>query len=259
MLLRIGSGEQRDVLEHAAEIHFHQMKFASPHEVNESLHHAVEPMNLAADDIHVTAGIRVELRELVLQELQVEHDGVDGILHFMSNAAGHASAGREAAGHLNFVADAAHGFGVAHNQQRADLGAFLLNKIQRHLHAPAGGRDKLALRERSPAFKSVEHRGAERRVPGKNFRDGSAQQFSSRPAEKALHRRAHQHDAGVSREQHQAVLQLRHELVHVVFQSGKNFPAVAHLPAKVGDLQSDQAEFVVFRFCPRTVPRLPPN
>ena len=181
----------------------------------------------------------------------MQHDGIDGILYLVGNAAGHASAGREAAGHLDFVSDAAHRLGVAHDQQSADLSALFLNKIQRDLDAPAGGSDKLALRERTPVFKSIQHRGSERRVAGEDFLYRSAQQFGARPAEEALDRRAHQHHAGVSREQHQAVLQLRHELVHVVFQGGKNFPAVAHLPAQVGDLQRDQPEFVVFRFVSR--------
>ena len=36
-------------------------------------------------------------------------------------------------------------------------------------------------------------------------------------------------------EQHQAVLQVGHDLVDVVFQGGENLLGIAHLPADVGD------------------------
>ena len=97
-------------------------------------------------------------------------------------------------------------------------------------------------------LESVDHQRGQGRISGEDFPGGSAQQFCPRPAQEALDRRAHQYHAGVSREQHQAILQLGHELVDVVFQSGKNLLAIAHLPAQMGDLQRDQSEFVVFRF-----------
>src|SRR5271155_3240213 len=148
----------------------------------------------------------------------MKHDGIDGILYLVGNAASDASAGREAAGHLDLVPDAAHGLGVAHDEQSADLGILLLNEIQRYLDAPASGCDELALRQGAPVFKSIQHRGAERRVSGKDLLYRTAQQLSPRAAEEALHWRTYQHHAAVAREQHQAVLQFRNELVYVVFQ-----------------------------------------
>src|SRR5580698_1207790 len=120
----------------------------------------------------------------------------------MGNAAGDASAGREAAGHLNFISDAPDGLGVAHDEQGADLRALLLDKIQRDLDAAAGGSDKLALRKRTPALESIEYHGSERGIDGEYVLHRSTQQRSPRPAEEALDGSADQDNAGVPGEQH---------------------------------------------------------
>ena len=83
--------------------HFHQMQLASPHEVDQGLHHAVEPVNFVADDVHMAAGIGIQLHQLVLQQLQMQDDGIDGILYFVGNAAGYASAGRKGGGTSRFL------------------------------------------------------------------------------------------------------------------------------------------------------------
>src|SRR5712671_850696 len=108
MLFRFRRGEQSDIVQQAAEVDLHQMQFASPHEVHQSLHHPVEAMNFASDNIHVAASVGIELCQLVLQELEMKNDGVDGVLHFVGDAAGDASAGGEAAGHFDFISNAAH-------------------------------------------------------------------------------------------------------------------------------------------------------
>src|ERR1700722_6887313 len=78
VLFGFGISEERDIVEQAAEINFDQMEFAGAHEVDQSLHDAVETVNFAADDVHVAAGIGIELGELVLQKLQMENDRIDG-------------------------------------------------------------------------------------------------------------------------------------------------------------------------------------
>ena len=67
--------------------------------------------------------------------------------------------------------------------------------------------------------------------------NGASQKFRARTAQKPFHRRADQHHARVAREQHQAILQLGHELVDVVLEGGEDFPAVANLAAQVGNFQ----------------------
>jgi len=195
----------------------------------------------------VSAEVPESLRRFVCEKLKVKDNCINRILYFMSDAAGQASAGREAAGHLDFVSDAPHGLRVAHDQKSADLTALLVHEIQRHLYMPAGGGNKLA-RERTPAFESFQYGISERRVAGEHIFRRSAQQFSPWTPQETLDRSAYQHHLRVPGEQHQSVLKLGHELVHVVFQRGKNLLAVAHLPAQVGNLQGDQPEFVVFRF-----------
>src|SRR5580704_9507198 len=125
MLFRVGGGKHGNFFEQLAEVHFDQVQLAGAHEVDERLYDAVESVNLAADDVHVAARIRVKERKLVLQKLQVKHDRVNRIFYFVGNTAGDASAGREAAGHLDFVADAAHGLSIAHDQKSADLSILL--------------------------------------------------------------------------------------------------------------------------------------
>src|SRR5208337_543335 len=115
----------------------------------------------------------------------------------------------------------------------------------------ACGGHKLALHERTLALEGVQHQSSQGRIAEENFTRSLTQQFGARPAEEPLNWRAHQHYAGVPREEHQAILQLRHKLIHVVFQRGENFPAVSHLPAEIRDLQRDQTEFVMLRFFPR--------
>ena len=66
----VRSREQSDFVEQAAEVHFDQMQFAGAHEVDQSLHDSIKPLNLAADNVHVAAGVGIQLRQLVLQELQ---------------------------------------------------------------------------------------------------------------------------------------------------------------------------------------------
>ena len=48
----------------------------------------------------------------------------------MRDPASEAPAGREAAGHLDLIANPAHGFGIAHDQQSADLRRLFLNEIE---------------------------------------------------------------------------------------------------------------------------------
>src|ERR1700722_15814421 len=146
----------------------------------------------------------------------MENDRIDGIFDFVGNAAGDASAGGEAAGHFDFIANAADGFGVTHDEERADLRAFLGNKIQRDLNATAGGGDELALRGGTPALECVEDGSGKSATAGENLSGGFSQQFAAGHAEEALDRGADQHYARVAGKEHKAILQRGHELAAVV-------------------------------------------
>ena len=237
VLFGVRSGELRDFFHQAAQVDFFQVKIARAGEIDQRLHHAIEAADFAVDDVHVAAGIGLLLGQFVAQELQVQHDGVDGILYFVSHAAGEASAGGEAARHLDLVANAADRFGVAHDQQRADLRIFFLHEVERHLDALSSGASNSRCdkgRRRSNASSSATDRGES---PVKYFLHSVAEKFRARTAQKSFDRRAHQHHARVAREQHQAILQLGHELIDVVFEGRENFSAVANLAAQVGNFQ----------------------
>src|ERR1035437_10589371 len=92
-------------------------------------------MNLASDDVHVAAGVRIDLADLFAQQLEVNDDGIDGIFYFMGNAGGEPPNGRQTARQFNFVLDSAHRFDVTHGEQRADTLAALGNEIERNLYA----------------------------------------------------------------------------------------------------------------------------
>ena len=156
MLLGVGSGELGHVFHQAAQVDFFQMKIARAGEIDQRLHYAIETADFAVDDVHVTPRVRFLLGQLVAQQLQMKHDGVDGILHFVGHAAGEASAGGKAARHFDLVANAPHRFRIAHDQQRADLRVLLLHEIERNLDALSSGRLELALRQGAPPLKGIE-------------------------------------------------------------------------------------------------------
>src|SRR5208337_1240916 len=233
------------IFQKAAQVDLFQVKVARPGEIHESLHDAIQPSNLAVNNVHVALSVGLLLGQLVAQQLQVQHDGVDGILDFVGDAAGEASAGGKAARHFDLVADALDRFGVAHDQQSADLGVLLLDEVERYLHALSASCLELAFRERPAALESVEQSRPQARIAVKYFLNRMTKQFGARAAEKSLHRSADQDHAGIAGEKHQAILQFGHKLIHVVLEGGENFSAIANLPAQIGNLQGDQTVLIV--------------
>src|SRR5579871_290261 len=177
----------------------------------------------------------------------MQHDGVNGILDLVRDAAGEAAAGREPAGHLDFVADPLYRFRVAHDEQSADLRVFLLHEIEGNLHALAAGRLELPLRNGALALEGIEEGGTDAGIAVEDFADGAAQQLTPGASEESFDRGADQHDTGITGEEHQAILQLGHELIDVVFQCRENFASVADLASEVGNLERDQSVFVMPR------------
>ncbi len=114
---RIGSGQDSHLFKHFAQIHVVEMQIARPREVDEDLHDAVEPANFVADDVDVAARLGIVLLHFVLQQLQVQHDGVDRILNFVSDAARESAAGGKAARDFNLIFNPANRFGIAHGEQ----------------------------------------------------------------------------------------------------------------------------------------------
>src|SRR5208282_896295 len=103
----LGRGQRRYALQNFAQIHVFQTQIAGTGEVHQDLHNAVEAVNFVADDVHVAAGFGIVLLQFVLQQLQVQHNGVDGVLDFVGHAPGQASAGGKAPRHFDVVFNAA--------------------------------------------------------------------------------------------------------------------------------------------------------
>src|SRR5260221_6133362 len=79
---------------------------------------------------------------------------------------------------------------------------------------------------------------------GKNFFHSTSQNFAPRSSQKFFRRGAYQHHLRIASEQHEPVLQLGHDLLDIVFQSGKNLVGIANLAAQMRDLQRYQANLV---------------
>ncbi len=92
----VGCGKHRYTLQNVTEVHVLEPQISGAGEVHQDLHNAVEAVDLVADNIHVAARVRIVLLQFVLQQLQVQHDGVDGVLDLVRHASRHPSAGGKA-------------------------------------------------------------------------------------------------------------------------------------------------------------------
>src|SRR5581483_1538293 len=86
VLRRVGSRQHHYIFDQATQVHLLKMQVARPGEVHQDLHHAIKAMNFIVNDIHVPAGVGIDLLQLGLQQLKVQHDRVDRIFHLVSNA-----------------------------------------------------------------------------------------------------------------------------------------------------------------------------
>src|SRR5581483_143089 len=99
--------KQRDLIEYQPQVGVVQMKVARTREVHQDLHHAVQAVDLAVNDVHMPAGVWVRLLQLVPEQLQMEHDGIDRVLDLVRHPSSHAAAGRDTARELDLVFNAA--------------------------------------------------------------------------------------------------------------------------------------------------------
>src|SRR6476661_2496261 len=76
--------------------------------------------------------------------------------------------GGEPAGHFDFVFDAAYRFGIPHGQERADLGFFFADKVERNLDPLAAGKFDLPGRNWAASIKGLQQERSELRVSREN-------------------------------------------------------------------------------------------
>ena len=67
MLVRVGIGELHNFFQQLPQIGLLNVQFPWAGEVDQNLHYAVQTMNFASDNVHVTARIGIDLLQLALQ------------------------------------------------------------------------------------------------------------------------------------------------------------------------------------------------
>src|SRR5580692_1859534 len=116
VLLGIGPRLDDYIFQQPAKINFLEMQIAGSSEVHQNLDYSIQSMNLVVDNVHVAAGIGIDLLQLALQQLQMQHNRIDGIFHFM----GYTARSAAACGHLprqfNFILNAPYRLCVAQRQ-----------------------------------------------------------------------------------------------------------------------------------------------
>ena len=132
-------GQRQDVADHRAQILFAQLQFHRAREIHQGLHDAVQAMNLRVDHLKVAGCRRVVVAQLVLQQFQVDHDGVDRVLHLVAHAGGESSDGGHAPRKLQLGLDFFNRLQVVQRDQSAQtlLVLVIVDEIQRGLNAPA--------------------------------------------------------------------------------------------------------------------------
>ena len=102
---KLRHGQRQHVADHRTQILLVELQFHRAGEVNQHLHHPVQAVNLCIDNLQVTDGRGASVTELVLEQFQMHHDGVDGIFHFVADAGGESADGRHAAREFQFRLD----------------------------------------------------------------------------------------------------------------------------------------------------------
>ena len=160
-------GQRQHVADHRAQVLLAQLQFDRAGEVHQHLHHAVEAVNLRVDDLQVPHRRGAGLAQLGLQQFQVNHDGVDGVLHLVAHAGGEPADGRHAPRELQLRLDLLRRLQIVQGDQRAQslAGVVVVDEIQRGLNAPAGLGANLFLRKGGAGVEGfaqslAQHRGA---------------------------------------------------------------------------------------------------
>ena len=179
--------------------------------------------------------------QLVSQQFEMHHDGVDGVLDLVADSGGKPADGRHSAREFQLAFDFAHRFQIVQRKQGAQalplpVGVFIVDEIERNLHSTAGfGRD-LFLHHGNPGVEGISHRPAQQRVPVEHLVNFSSQDVIAVHAEEPFDRVADQHGAVVAGEKENSVFQIGHDLVEVLFQRRENLFHVAHAAAEALDL-----------------------
>ena len=120
---KLVGGQRQHIADHRAQILLAQLQLHRPREVHQRLHHAIQAVNLRVDHFKMAHGRRAGLAQLGLQQLQMHHDGVDGILYLVAHAGGEPADGGHAPRELQLRLDLCGRLQIVQRDQRAQLAA----------------------------------------------------------------------------------------------------------------------------------------
>src|ERR1039457_5639731 len=124
-------------------------------------------MNFTADDVQMTARVRIDLAHFFTQQFQMHDDCVDRVFYLVRDSGGEATDGSQPAGEFDLVFNAAEGLGGAHGQKRANALARLGDEVACDLNAASILKFYFPLRYRSMQRESIEYDPAEHGRVGK--------------------------------------------------------------------------------------------
>ena len=114
--------------------------------------------------------------------------------------------------------------------------SILFDEIQRDLDVGAVVAGNLHHVHGTVRAERAENAAAELRMSGEDLLGMLAQHLAPRLAKEGLDGGAYQHCALIAREQHQAILQVGHDLIDILLQGREDFIDGAHLPPNAFDL-----------------------
>ena len=154
---KLVGGQRQHIADHRTQILLAQVQLHGARKVHQHLHHAVQAMDLRVDHFQMAQGGSPGLAQLVLQQFQMHHNGVDGVLHLMAHAGGEPSDGRHAARKLQIGLDFRRRLKIVHRDQRAQslAGLAVVDEVQRGLDATPALGANLFLHQRGARLESI--------------------------------------------------------------------------------------------------------
>jgi hypothetical protein len=171
--------------------------------VDQRLHDAIEAANFALDDVEMPQGVAAGV-DLVPEQLQMDNDGVDGILHLVTDSRREAADRSHTPRNFELALNLADRFQIVEGQQRArelrsrDLESWM--KVEGDFNAPAGFRGDLFLDDGHAAFKGVANDAAEPGIAVEDLADFRPKDVLPADVEEALNRAGNQDGASIAGE-----------------------------------------------------------
>ncbi len=189
-------------------------QFRSAHEVQESLHDGIQPVDFAVEHGDSLTRQFLARRKALLQILQPKPHRIQRIFYFVCYPGSNPAERRQALGNLQLSADALDRLEIAQSDQRAHARASFGDHLYVHADPPRGqiglraGQLDLGRRHRRELIVTLQAEGRPHMVARrKDFVRVPAQELIGGHVEKILHRRADHHRAAIAREQQQAILE----------------------------------------------------